>query len=153
MSEARSFKMAAKAAASDKKVYDPIPFDLEQADGTVHRVEAKYPGDGSFILLMAVNSPDATSAEYLGTLMSFVQKMFSREDYRYIRARIADEELDIDQLGQIIWAAMEEWGETSDFPTKPESGSSTSQQPTGTSSTGRVRGPGSTLSPSEAPAS
>lgn len=152
MSEARSFKLAAKSAAG-VKVYKPVPFDLQQADGTVRRVEANYPGDGSFILLMAVNSPDASSAEYLGTLMSFVGKMFSREDYRYIRERISDEELDISQLGEIIWAAMEEWGETSDFPTKPDSGSSTSPQPTGTSSTGRVRGPGSTLSASEAPAS
>lgn len=143
MSEARSFKLAVKKAVTERK---PVPFDIEQADRSVHRITANYPGDGAFMLLMAVNGPDTAAVEYLGTLMSFVQKMFSREDYRYIRECISNEEMSIDQLGELIWAAMEEWGETSDFPTQPDSDSSLSPQATGTQSTGRVRGPGSTLS-------
>lgn len=146
MAEVRSFKMAAKKAANVEKIYKPVPFDLQQEDGTVRRVVANYPGDGSFLLLVAVNGPDSSGPEYLSTLLNFVQKMFSREDYRYIRECIGNEQLEIDQLGDLIWAAMEEWGESSDFPTQQDSGSSTSPEPTGTPSTGRVRGPGSNRS-------
>lgn len=154
MTAPRSFQLSVKANAK-KTEYEPRPYvfisatetEKVEVDGVeVERprersVTATYPGDGAISLFMAAMGADADEVDVLATLFSFLESAFNRADYRFLRRMVRDEELEYEQLMELISDMMEGWMA---FPTKPASGSTRSPQSTGTPSTGRVRGPGST---------
>lgn len=154
MSAPRSFQMAAKATSSPDREYEPRDYRFVSATDFTDDPEnpgqeiplettitAHYPGDGVVTLLFAANAPDADPSELVGVVMTTLKAMFSREDYRFIRKHLSDEQIDLPTLMAIISDAMEAW---TAFPTQPQSASSRSQRSTGTRSTGRAPGKGST---------
>lgn len=160
MSAPRSFQMAAKSSAKPENEYEPRTYRFVSAvdfvpdpenEGEEIPVEtvvtANYPGDGVLTLLFAANAPDADTSELIGVVLNTLKTMFSREDYRFLRKRLADEQVDIGTLMALISDAMEAW---TAFPTQPQSDSQPSRRSTGTRSTGRAPGKGSTL-PASAP--
>ncbi len=154
MSAPRSFQLAVKSKAK-KSEYEPRPYrfvsatDFEEVevDGDIIRqpvsreVVANYPGDGVMSLMLASVGSDASEIEALASIYSFLQASFSNSDYRFLRRLVRNEELDYDLLMDLVQDMMEGWLA---FPTQPPSDSQPSPQATGTRSTGRVRGPGST---------
>lgn len=153
MTAPRSFQLAVKAKA--KSEHEPRPYifvsatDMEtvEVDGAeVTRpkqttVIANYPGDGTISLFLAAMGSDAEEVDVLATLFNFLERAFNRNDYRFLRRLVRDEELEYEHLMELIADMMEGWMA---FPTKPASASPQSRAQTGTRSTGRVRGPGST---------
>ena len=155
MTAPRSFQLATKAKAKPKGEYEPRPYvfisateteivvvDDQEVERPAERtVTANYPGDGTISLFLAAMGADAEEVDILATLFSFLENAFNQSDYRFLRKMIRSEELEYEQLMELIADMMEGWMA---FPTQPASVSQRSQRPTGTSSTGRVRGPGST---------
>lgn len=154
MSAPRSFQLAVKSKAK-KTEYEPRPYvfvsatETEQVevDGEIverpasRQVVANYPGDGVMSLMLASVGSDSSEIEALASIYSFLQSSFNTSDYRFLRRLVRDEELDYDLLMDLVQDMMEGWLA---FPTQPQSDSPPSPQATGTRSTGRVRGPGST---------
>lgn len=155
MTAPRSFQLAVKAKAKPASEYEPRPYifisatetEIVEIDGQeVERpkertIVAQYPGDGSISLFLAAMGADAEEVDVLATLFSLLENMFNTSDYRFLRKLIRTEELEYENLMELIADAMEGWMA---FPTQRASASTRSPQQTGTRSTGRVRGPGST---------
>jgi len=159
----RSFRRAAK-----KKVALPVTsFTLDwivdltedqEADGIEPEVirsdtfHVTRPTDERLFLVAAmVGDEDGVGSEATAVMDLFRDSLPPRE-YSILRSRLADpdDSVDLDVLQEIVGWLMEQW---SDFPTQQSSDSSGSPTSTGTKSTGRVRGTGSTHSTSPSPVS
>jgi hypothetical protein len=81
-------------------------------------------------------------ADESAAMLDILRAALTDDDLRTIRNRIKDPDdaVDWEMIGELVLWLMEQW---SDFPTKSPSGSSGSPANTGTTSTGRVHGPGS----------
>lgn len=151
----RSFRRA----AAKKEARPTVTFTLDWVDDEdeekVYRSDtfhATMPTDERLFLVAAlIGDEDAVGAEATA-VMDLLRDSLPSDEYRTIRARLADPEdsVDMETLGEVMEWLMEKW---SDFPTQPSQGSSKSQTPTGPKSTGRVRGQGSTSSNSRSSAS
>jgi len=142
MAAPKSFQLAAKAQVSEKDAeYEPITLTVVDADGEKHDLVAHYPGDGAVTLLMAASSADGGAQMIVGTIFATLEQTFSAEDYRFIRQRVLSEELTIDMMMEMFQSLIEEW---TSFPTQRSSDSPQSPPTTGTRSTGRSPGKGST---------
>ena len=103
------------------------------------------------LFLMAASMGGETSvADEAAAVLDIMRVSLPTEEFRKLRSRLLDPEdgLDMEVLGGTIQDLLSAW---SDFPTKPQSASSESQNGSGPKSTGRVRGAGSTHSPSTSP--
>jgi hypothetical protein len=159
----RSFRQSAK-----KKVEQPVvAFTLDWVEDLTEEAEAEgaeaqvirtdtfhatKPTDERLFLIAAImGDEDAVGAEATAVLEIFRDALPVNE-FRILKARIGDPEdsVDLDVIQEVLGWLMEKW---SDFPTKPSSASSTSQTSSGTNSTGRVPGKGSTRSASPSTAS
>lgn len=156
MSAPKSFQMAAKSTTEERdREYKPRDYvfvsateflpltDEEIEDGKVEPYEprkttvvAHYPGDGVMTLMIASMATDAEQADALGSIFSILEAAFSDQDYRFLRKKLRDEEIDSALLMGMIEDMMDAWLA---FPTQPSSGSRSPQPSTGTRSTGRVR--------------
>lgn len=98
-----------------------------------------------FLLAAAAGDEDGSVATESAAIMDLFRDVLPPDEFRTLRSRLKDPEDDVDleMLQDVTAWLMEEW---STFPTEPSSASSTSRPRTGTRSTGRVRGPGSTRS-------
>jgi hypothetical protein len=159
----RSFRRAAKK----QEERPTVAFDLtweqdlteeEKAAGVepeVYRTDvfhATQPTDERMFLTAAlIGDEDSVGAE-AAAAMALLRDSLPPAEFRILRARIADPEdsVDLEVVQEVLAWLMEEW---SSFPTGQSSASSTSPTSTGTKSTGRVRGSGSTRSPSPSTAS
>lgn len=149
--------MAAKKAATTEETdeqYEPIEYDFEreipiedsdEVEIEVTTVVMNWPGKGQLTLMIADSAENQTAA-----MMNLFKKTLSPSHLRFIRAGLASEEITIAQLQEMVVDAVEEW---STFPTKRRSASTASPQRTGTRSTGRSPGAGSTRSTSSRGAS
>lgn len=106
---------------------------------------ATSPTEEQLLLVYAQGArEDATVGDEVSALLSFFKDILPASQYKVLLKRLRDpDDLDVDlqTLDELFKWIMEQW---QDFPTTPPSGSSTSQGGTGTKSTGRVRGKGST---------
>lgn len=155
MSAPKSFKMAAKATPEQRdREYEPrdyrfvsaTEFNPPKEEGKKPKpvetvVTAHYPGDGVMTLMIASMGADSEEADAVASVFAILEASFNAKDYRFLRQRLKDEEISVDQLMDVIADMMEAW---LGFPTQPASDSHRSQQSTGMRSTGRAPGAGST---------
>jgi hypothetical protein len=148
-----------RAVADKKSTARPVvEFTLESTDseGEVVRTDvfhARRPTDERlFILAAMAGDEDAGGAEEAAVTLDLLKDILSAEEFKTLKTRLLDPEddVDMDMLQEVLMWLVGEWAS---FPTEPSSDSSTSQDASGTKSTGRVRGPGSTRSTTTSPAS
>lgn len=98
-----------------------------------------------FLLAAAAGDEDGNVATEAAAVLDVFRDALPEKEYKVLRERLKDPEDDVDiQMLQDVFAwLMEEWA---GFPTAPSSGSSALPLDTGTRSTGRVHGQGSTRS-------
>lgn len=125
---------------------EPVTVDILDREVVIHP-----PHSGAFIYLnnmLGVSDP----LRVAGSLIEFLCSLVDDIDARYIGRLILDHKsgFDIYDVEELLTDLIEEWGER---PTKPASGSSPSQAPTGKRSTANSRRVGSTRSTSTPPAS
>jgi hypothetical protein len=114
---------------------------------------ATKPTDERLFLIAAMaGDEDAGGAAEAAAVVEVFRDSLPPAEYRVLRERIKDpnDDVDLGMLQDVMFWLMGEW---SSFPTEPASGSSNSPVATGPKSTGRVRGPGSTRSTTDSPAS
>jgi hypothetical protein len=115
---------------------------------------ATQPTDEKLFLLAAMTGDeDASAAADAAATLQLFRESLPEKEYATLRARLKDDEdpaVTLEVLSEVVPWLMGEW---TGFPTEPSSGSSASPATTGTRSTGRVRGPGSTRSTTASPAS
>lgn len=105
---------------------------------------ATQPNDERMFLLAAVaGDEEAGAAEEAAALMDIFKATLPPEEFTILRSRLRDpkDDVTVEMLQEVFMWLIGEW---SSFPTEPSSVSSPSPQPTGATSTGRVRGEGST---------
>lgn len=113
---------------------------------------ATKPTDERLFLVAASIGDEDNAGSEAGAIMSIFRDALPEKEYKTLRSRLADPEdsVDMETIGEVMEWLMEKW---TDFPTEPSHNSSTSPTSSGTTSTGRVRGTGSTRSPSRSTAS
>jgi hypothetical protein len=153
MTARRSFKMAANKSL-DKPEQEDLEYEFEEPvediegeeaeepQPVIRTVIAHYPGDGAVMMLLASAGDDINFTDKLGEVMSFIASSVSSSDMRYIRAGIRSGDIGSEVLLEMMSDMVEQW---TTFPTKPSSASGKSPGSTGTRSTGRSPGKGSTL--------
>lgn len=151
----RSFRRAAS-----KKVAQPVlAFNLDWVDDEDESIvyksdtfHATRPTDERLFLVAAAMGDEDNAGSEAGAVMSIFRDALPEKEYRTLRSRLADPEdsVDMETIGEVMEWLMKEW---TAFPTEPSPNSSTSPTTTGTKSTGRVRGTGSTRSASPSTAS
>lgn len=137
-----------------KKERPTVPFFIETTDEDEDGNEivisrddftATKPTDEQLILMTAYGAnTEATAADEMNAIITFFKDVLPNKEYRRLIQRLRDpEDLDVDRelLMDIFEMLMAAWNS---FPTQSASDSSASPTPTGTRSTGRVRGKGST---------
>lgn len=142
MTAGRSFTLATKEAVKEKRdaQYEPREYRFVTEGGEEKVIVAHYPGDGALTLTIAATGAgdvEVQEAEAMLSIFELLKEAFSPADYRYLRGLIRTEALDIELLMEMIEDMMEGWLA---FPTRPSPASRRSPAPTGTRSTGRVRG-------------
>lgn len=156
MPESRSFRRA----AAKKKDQLEIVFDLTWVDDEDEEkvikqdfFNAMQPTDEQLFIFAAVmGNEDVVGSEAVAVLELF-RDILPPAQFRTLKARLSDPDDDavtIEVLSEVMSYLMERW---STFPTVPSSASSQSPTSSGPKSTGRVRGAGSTRSPSPSVAS
>jgi hypothetical protein len=159
----RSFRRSAK-----KKVERPVTaFTLDwvedlteeqEAEGVEPKVlrsdvfHAKMPTDERLFLVAAKLGEDENAAAEASGIMDLLRDILPTAEFRTLRQRLSDPEDSVDMatLEEVLEWLMEKW---SSFPTQQSPVSSGSPTSSGTKSTGRVHGPGSTRSDSPSIAS
>ena len=122
--------------------------EAKEEDGAAEQYHATRPTEERLFLLAALaGSEDATGTEEAAATLELLRDALPEDEFRVLRRRIADPSdfVDIGMIQDILMWLVEEW---STFPTEPSSVSSAPPPATGTRSTGRVRGEGSTSSTS-----
>lgn len=127
-----------------------ITFDSEDDEGNLDTETYTFsrPTDEQMFLLAAgIGGDDSSVADEAAAVMEYIRQTLPREEYRRLRARLADPEdgLDMDIFSETLFEMIGVW---SDYPTQQPSVSSGSPESSGGNSTGRVRGKGSTHSTS-----
>lgn len=158
----RAFRRAAKKAVERPSVAFTLDWveDLtpeQEAEGVEAQVirsdtfHATQPSDERLFLIAAILGDEDGGGEPAAVLELFRDSL-PRNEFRILKARLADPEdsVDLDVFKDVLEWLMEKWA---DFPTQQSAASSPSQTSTGTNSTGRVRGQGSTRSASPSTAS
>lgn len=136
---------------SDRVVERPVAefmIEAKAEDAPAEQYHATRPTEERLFLLAALaGSEDSTGAEEAAATLELLKDALPEDEYRALRRRIGDPDdfVDIEMLQDILMWLVEEW---SAFPTEPSSVSSAPPPATGTRSTGRVRGAGSTSSAS-----
>jgi hypothetical protein len=143
LSAPKSFQLAVKEGTQAADAPQPVSFELTDADGGAQPFTANFPPEGELLLFMAAQSDDSEDADRAAAVLSLLKSMFPAEEYQLLRGYLRSGALETERLSEILEWIIEQW---SGFPTKPAGGSSGSPARTGTRSTGRVRGTGSTLS-------
>lgn len=109
--------------------------------------EATAPTEEQLMVLMARGgSTDATNADEMASILDFFKNVLTPRGYKVLMGRFTDpNDLDVDAETLID---VFEWllGEWQDFPTMSPADSTGTRASSGTKSTGRVRGKGSTRS-------
>jgi hypothetical protein len=153
----RSFRRAAK-----KQERPVVSFTLDwvedltpeqEAEGVEPQVlrtdtfHATKPTDEMLFLTAALMGDEDTVGSEATAVLDLFRDALPYAEFRTLKERIQDPEdsVDLDVVQDVLGWLMESW---SDFPTVPSSGSSSSPTSTGTKSTGRAPGKGSTRSPS-----
>lgn len=148
-----------RAAAKNKTPRPTLAFTLDWVDDEDEEkviksdvFHAQRPTDERLFLVAATMGDEDASGQEAGAVMSIFRDALPAEEYRTLRARLADpdDSVDMETIGEVMEWLMKEW---TAFPTEPSPNSSTSPTTTGSKSTGRVRGTGSTRSPSPSTAS
>jgi hypothetical protein len=138
---------AKKSAAPRPTVEFMIEHSEEPAEGeepTADQFHATMPSEERLFLLAALaGDEDSDGAAEAAATMDLLRDALPTAEFRILKRRLGDSEdiVDITMLQEILMWLVEEW---STFPTEPSSASSASPPSTGTRSTGRVRGAGST---------
>lgn len=144
MSAVRSFQMAATEAIEQRaEEYEPLEYEfVDIIDGkkTTRSVVATYPGDGAMALLQGRAADNPT-----GELFSFLSRVLKHSDFRFIEQGFAKDKIALEHIMAMVQDMVEEW---TSFPTQQPSVSTPSRPRTGTRSTGRAPGAGSTRSSS-----
>lgn len=147
-----------RAVAKAKVERPTITFGVERLndDGEVVSTDvfhATQPTDERLFIIAAMIGDEENEAASATALMELLKDSLPKDEYRVFRKRLADPDdvdLTMETVEDIVEALMESW---SGFPTGQSSDSSTSRTSSGTKSTGRVRGTGSTSSASPSIAS
>ncbi len=160
----RSFR---RSTAKKKEPRQVTPFTLDwvedlteeqEAEGVEAKVirsdtfHATQPTDEQMFLIFAMLGDEDRMGSEATAVMDIFRDALPPSEFRTLRSRLADpdDSVDTEVLAEVLAWLMERW---STFPTRPSSDSSQSPTSTGTKSTGRVRGAGSTSSPSHQTAS
>jgi hypothetical protein len=148
-----------RAVAEKKSPARPVvEFTLESTDAEGETVRsdtfhAKRPTDERLFMLAAMaGDENAGGAEEAAVTLDLLKDILPEDEFKIVKSRLLDEtdDVDMDMLQDVLMWLVEEWAS---FPTEPSSDSLASQGASGTKSTGRVRGQGSTHSPSPSTAS
>jgi len=104
---------------------------------------ATQPTDERLFVVAAMIGDEDNGAGEATAVMDLLRDALPPKEFRTLRERLLNPEdsVDMEVLGEVMEWLMEKW---SDFPTQPSSASSGSPSGSGTKSTGRVRGSGST---------
>jgi hypothetical protein len=159
----RSFRRSAKKAVDRPVSAFTLDWveDLteeQEAEGVEAKVirtdtfHAKMPTDERLFLVAARLGDDENVTAEAAAIMELLQDILPTAEYRVLKQRLADQDdsVDMGTIEEVLEWLMEKW---TDFPTQQSAASSGSPTSSGTKSTGRVRGPGSTRSPSPSAAS
>lgn len=150
MAAARSFVQQVAKKAGLERV---VEFTLGTTDGEVDEegepvytesvdFHAAMPSEESLFLIAALaGSDDASAAQEAAAIMDIFREALPEEEFTTLKKRLRTGLTSLSTLQEVMAFLMEEW---SGFPTEPQSASVSSPGRTGTKSSGRVRGPGST---------
>jgi hypothetical protein len=149
-----SFRRAVQDRKQKKRPH--VEFELVSETGKVDEegnpilksdiFHASMPSDERLFFLAAMaGDEDAGVAAEAAATIDLLKSALPEEEFKTLRSRLLDpdDDVDMEMLQEVIPWLMEEW---SGFPTEPSSDSSASQGNSGTKSTGRAPGKGSTLS-------
>jgi hypothetical protein len=142
-----------RAVAKQKVTRPTVRFGIERMndDGEVLSTDwfnATMPTDENMFLIAALIGDEDNEAGAATALLELLKDSLPTDEYRLFRKRLRDpkdEDVTMETVEDIVEELMKEW---SAFPTGQSAASSTSQTTSGPKSTGRVRGEGSTRSPS-----
>lgn len=159
----RSFRRAARKQAERPVVAFTLDWveDLtpeQEAEGVQAEVirsdtfHATQPTDERLFLTAALIGDEDSVGSEARAVLDLLKDVLPTSEYRLLKSRIADpdDSVDLNVVQEVLEWLMEQW---STFPTEPSSASSPSPTSSGSKSTGRVRGAGSTRSPSPSTAS
>jgi hypothetical protein len=154
----RSFRRAAKKKVDRAVTAFTLDWvedltDEQEAEGVEPQVfrsdifHATTPTDEQMFLTMALIGDEDNQAAQATAALDLFRSVLPSAEFHVLKERIANPEdsVDLDVVMEVLAWLMEVW---SDFPTVPSSASSKSPTSIGEKSTGRVRGTGSTHSPS-----
>lgn len=128
----------------------------EDGNPVVHRSDTFHatmpPDERLFLIAALAGDEDASGAAEAAAVMDVFRSSLPAEEYSILRARLKDEQDDVNlgMLQDVMFWLMGEW---TSFPTQQSSDSSVSPPSTGARSTGRAPGKGSTRSTSASAAS
>lgn len=106
------------------------------------------PSEALFAMIIAQSTTAASVGDKARAMWDFFEGTLPQHEYAHLRARITGaRDIDLARIMEAFERSIEFW---SQFPTQPQSDSSGLRQPTGSFSTGRAPGPGSTHSTSGA---
>lgn len=143
----KAFYTAAKERSEEqedqnKELGKPITFTIDKVEYAAYR-----PTEDQITLFTAAFGRDSTGADRTEGLVNFLHDTLDPASYQRIIARIRDRD---DDYGFVQAYELLEWlmEEFTAFSSEGSSSSTTGPKPTGTRSTGRVAGKGSTRSTS-----
>lgn len=141
MTAVKSFQMAAKKEAG-REEHPALEYEFLTPEGDARTVTARFPGDGALMLLIAASGGEDGMAAAT-ELFALLAETFDEADMAFLKKSYRSAILDTDMLMDLVMDMVERW---SSFPTQPPSDSSPKRPSTGTKSTGRAPGKGSTRS-------
>jgi hypothetical protein len=173
MSETRSFRRAAKKqfATQVEDDRDVVKFDLtttvtdefgndvidpETGEPKIFRQDwfhAKKPDDDAILTAMGRGATElSTRADVIAATLDLFREALPEKEFELMMKRLRDkkDEVSLSMLLEVFDWLQEQW---TSFPTSQSTGSSPQQSPSGTRSTGRSPGAGSSLSMVDSPAS
>src|SRR5687768_2660530 len=151
----RAFRRAATKSAERPITAFTLDWVDDEDEEKVYRSDtfhATKPTDERLFLVAAMIGDEDHLGSEATAVLDIFRDSLPHDEYVILKQRLVDPEdsVDMETIAEVLEWLMESW---SDFPTGPSSASSQSPTRTGTNSTGRVRGTGSTRSPSPSRAS
>jgi hypothetical protein len=173
VSETRSFRRAAKKQFATQIQEDQpvIKFDLtttvtdqwgndvideETGEPAIFRQDwfhATKPDDDAILAAMGRGATElSTRADVIAATVDLFREALPEREFQVLQRRLRDpkDDVNLSMLLEVFDWLQEQW---TGFPTSPATGSSAPQRPSGTRSTGRSPGAGSSLSMVESPGS
>ena len=128
----KSFTTSARERESALDGAEPLPFELDGVEMTLHP-----PTAGQLAVILNAQS-SGSPTQQIGAVIDFCNAILDDQGARHFRQRLldGDDPFDVEDVQDIIEWAMDEW---SARPTQSSSDSSSSQESTGRSSTGKQR--------------